>query len=119
MINYGVGSNSNTVYCDIDGTLIIWPGGKGGSTKIAKREKLSPKINNIVVDILKSEKSKGSTIILWSAGGKEHCKWSAEFCGITNIVDVYLRKPNIFIDDNHKWISNKRRTYINQDGLIL
>lgn len=96
----------------------MWPGGKAGSTRIAKPRGLSPDINTVVVDLLKSEKQKGSTIVLWSIGGTAHCKWAAEFCGIKDIVDIYLRKPNIFIDDNHKWFVSKKRTHINPDGTI-
>jgi hypothetical protein len=110
-----------TVFSDIDGCLILWPGPKPGSSRYyrASKEKEIPKPNAKIVEYLKSKKKEGFTIVLWSIGGAEHCRWAAKLCGIENIVDYCLAKPIIMVDDHHKWYLNPKRTWVDENGEVI
>ena len=108
-----------TVYSDVDGCLINWPGPKAGSSRYAKKYGGDPIPNPLIVDYLKQKKKEGFTIVLWSIGGVEHCKWAAELCRIHDIVDHYIAKPSILIDDCHRWYHNKNRVWVNENGKVI
>lgn len=48
---------------------------------------------------LKEHKSRGTTVVLWSAAGSEWAAKAARILGIESWVDVCLSKPNWVFDD--------------------
>ncbi len=116
MTMYGVAEETKTtIYTDVDGCLIFWPGPKKGSTRYSRRTGELPVPNNKIVSYLRQKYTEGFTIILWSMGGAEHCKWAAKLCGMEDIVSKYLVKPGTLVDDNHKWYF-RNRIWIDENG---
>lgn len=86
------------IYCDVDGTLLIWPNVAGrpgrGADDIVNEE---PKINVGLVQRLKAwKKETGGTIIIWTGGGKEHAEYARRLTGLDA---VCLSKPKYVVDD--------------------
>ncbi len=50
-------------------------------------------------------KAEGATLYLWSSGGAEYCKTTADELGITDCFEDFLPKPTVYIDDQpvHEW----------------
>ena len=41
----------------------------------------------------------GCHLFLWSTGGGDYCRRVAKRCGITQLFEAFLPKPDIYIDD--------------------
>ena len=67
---------------DVDGTLII-----------------AGKPNTQLIQRLKTYKSEGYALFLWSMRGREHCIKAAEITKTTDLFEQYLGKPGIIFDD--------------------
>lgn len=108
------------IFSDVDGTIIFWQNEDGTYTaptpKYAQEHNLDPKVNDRAVQFLRNRHAAGATIVLWSMGGEEHCRWAAKFCGIDNIVSNYLRKPTASMDDKPGW---KARYSYNEFGELV
>ena len=50
-------------------------------------------------------KAEGAALYLWSSGGAEYCKRTAEELGIIECFEAFLPKPHVYIDDQpvHEW----------------
>lgn len=87
-----------TIYVDVDGTLLIWPGkagrppreGEAGFGEI-------PKVNAPLVEALRRWHRDGKVLVFWSRGGTKHCEFAAQLCGLKP--NACLPKPRIAIDD--------------------
>lgn len=94
----------NTVYCDVDFTLLSWidPTVNGpGKVAVPFADKtvfLTP--HHYHIDLLKMYKKRGYFITVWSANGWEHSETACKVLELTDIVDVAMGKPSKYLDDN-------------------
>ncbi|HSI52101.1 MAG TPA: DUF705 domain-containing protein [Ideonella sp.] len=74
------------IYVDIDDTLVRSVG--------TKRIPMPA-----VIDDVRRLKQEGAILYLWSSGGAEYCKDTAEELGISHCFEAFLAKPTVYIDD--------------------
>lgn len=94
-----------TIFIDVDGTLVFWPGKDPG----VKTSTTTPEINTKLIEKIIEWKKQGNDIIVWSAAGKVHAKWVVGYVGIEKYVDYISAKPNIYVDDNFRWCDRIER----------
>ena len=83
---------TNTIFCDVDGTLLIWPT-LAGSPKAGE----TPTINQRLVNALLAWQQKsGGQLVIWSRTGLDHARMCARLVGLDAIC---LAKPDMMIDD--------------------
>lgn len=87
MVKIGRGE-TNHLYVDVDGTLLIWPTNPG-----SPRPGEQPRINVELVECIKRWQSvSGGQLVIWSMGGVKHCEMAAELCGF---IGVCIAKPDL------------------------
>lgn len=111
--------SSNVVYFDVDDTLIKYfpkPNEKlitidygfivetksyATSIQVAEHKKHT--------ELLKSLKQQGKTIVVWSAASGAWAKAVGDVLGLTPFVDIYLDKPEYYVDDLDatEWARNR------------
>lgn len=80
------------------------------------------RVNEEIVQILIEHKTRGHTIMVWSAGGVDWAELAIRKLGIEHAVDGYMCKPTWFYDDQPienlgktRWLGNpdwlKRKTF--------
>jgi len=74
------------VFVDIDDTII-----RSVGTKRIPMPNVISKVRQL--------KEEGVTLHLWSSGGAEYCRSTAEEFGISHCFEAFLPKPTIYIDD--------------------
>ncbi len=74
------------IYVDVDDTLVR----SVGTTRIP----MTP-----VIDHVRRLKADGAQLYLWSAGGADYCRSTAQELGIEDCFVAFLPKPRIMIDD--------------------
>ncbi|MFN4289591.1 MAG: hypothetical protein ACK4E7_01775 [Permianibacter sp.] len=74
------------VFVDVDDTLVRSVG--------AKRIPIPETIKKV-----RGIKAEGYSLFLWSSGGAEYARASADELGISHCFDGYLPKPTAYIDD--------------------
>jgi predicted HAD superfamily phosphohydrolase YqeG len=99
-----------TVFVDVDDTLIRSVG--------AKRIPMPGMIAKV-----RQLKAEGACLYLWSSGGAEYARASAEELGLESCFTAFLPKPDLYIDDQpvHEW-RGCRHVYPGGDtdpGLVL
>lgn len=77
---------NQVVYVDIDDTMIRSVG--------SKRIPMPGVIKNV-----RRLKASGATLYLWSSGGAEYCRTTAEELGLVDCFSGFLPKPTVYIDD--------------------
>jgi hydroxymethylpyrimidine pyrophosphatase-like HAD family hydrolase len=110
----------NTVFCDVDDTLVMWnatpdeleargvdftcPGAlvtidEDGTEGFAPewKQRLLPHRKHI--EQLKKHKQRGHTVIVWSAGGYDWAAAVVKALGLETYVDLVISKPTWFYDD--------------------
>lgn len=97
------------VACDVDDTLVMWPANKQIKKEWIRAKtiikihhglclyELKPHLAHI--QLLRKHKAEGHTIMVWSAGGFAWAKTVVEALGLTDIVDLVISKPSIYVDD--------------------
>jgi FMN phosphatase YigB (HAD superfamily) len=87
---------TKTVFVDVDDTLVRSVG--------TKRIPIPSVIKRV-----KQLKAEGAELYLWSTGGAEYARSSAQELGILDCFVDFLPKPTIMIDDQpvHEWKSCK------------
>ena len=106
------------VYCDVDGTLVLWDPTPEQSEKFGIditspcsfsiidgeaiptgtwTARLVP--HNVHIEQLKRFKMRGHTVVVWSAGGWDWCKVVVEALRIEPYVDLVISKPTWVMDD--------------------
>lgn len=76
------------IYVDVDDTLVHTVG--------SKRIPMT-----LVIERVRKLHAAGETLYLWSTGGGEYARQSAEELGITECFVAFLPKPQLMIDDQH------------------
>lgn len=104
-----------TVFCDIDGTLVIWHMDTHPNAitfdNYGNKVKLVPHKQNI--EELKLLCNKGYKIIVWSAAGSEWAKEVVKKLKLTKYVSLTISKPEFFIDDlkSDMFLPEKQRVF--------
>jgi len=81
------------IFVDVDDTLILWKDSVSG-------HEIPWKANWDLCRFLRRLKHFSNVrIVVWSAGGKDHCDWAVSELGLKDVIDLTLDKPNICIDD--------------------
>lgn len=91
----------DTVFVDVDGTLLIWPTGRAGEGQPIRNLDLCLK--------LQAWKTPDRRIYVWSKGGHAHARRAVEFCELGDIVSGCLEKPTRMVDDSFAWLDKVRR----------
>lgn len=99
---------------DVDDTLVVHKEDLRGLKTVwvkdpACNEEVKLGINMAMVKVLKEEKYRGSTIIVWSRGGWEWAKNVVEALGLQDSVDYVLTKPDTVYDDKPvtEWLTQR------------
>lgn len=95
-----------TLFVDVDGTLIIWSGAHPGRAFSG-----SPKVNTKLADWLITTK-KGNPnvqIYVWSRGGQQHARWAVQYAHLDGYVAQCMAKPDLFVDDSFTWLKKRSR----------
>lgn len=96
----------NTVYCDVDDTLVMWDDNFREPHEGAKKfldpydgssNYLTPHKKHI--ELLKKYKGRGVTVIVWSAAGVKWAESVVKTLGLVEYVELVITKPNKIIDD--------------------
>ena len=96
-----------TAFVDIDNTLLLWTGSVGDGT---------PRVNDRLIGALRAWKAKvKGAVYLWSFGGATHCRNAAKFTLIEDLVDGYVGKPSIIIDDDQSWLGARTAKFLPGD----
>jgi FMN phosphatase YigB (HAD superfamily) len=82
----------NTIYFDVDDTLVR----SYGKSRIP--------ISAAIAQVRALSES-GADLYLWSSGGAEYCRLTAQELGIEDCFTAFLPKPTIYVDDQpvHEW----------------
>lgn len=110
---------NQTVFCDVDDTLVLWNPTEEQRNKYGEVEIVCPGSFAIVdgemisspsftetlvpylphIEQLKKHKARGHTVVVWSAGGYDWAKVAVEALGLTQYVDLVISKPTWAYDD--------------------
>lgn len=73
----------------------------GGSIKV--------KVHEAMVRLLREEKSRGATVIVWSRGGYQWAYDVIEALDLIPYVDIVMSKPCFYFDDStvEKWMESR------------
>jgi len=116
--------SNKILYCDVDGTLLMYNGNDGSFSAIdkqsiaikcpftenrddhavAKYYYLRP--NHNTIQYLKDYKAMGYTIVVWSAASWVWAEAAVKALKLEDIVDYVMSKPDVVIDDlePNEWI---------------
>lgn len=114
--------SSNTIFFDVDDTLIMW-GRKyrEGRTDIIRvedpflRESMTFVPNITHINILKRNHLQGRQVVVWSAAGFLWAKTIVEKLGLEEYVTLILQKPTIYVDDKAIDTWKPQRIYLDTD----
>ena len=90
----------DSIFCDVDGTLLIWSGPHPGRVPRPGEAHHGepPMVNTPLVESLRLWQEPGRYLAIWTRGGADKAREAAERCGL--VADAYLLKPRLAID-NH------------------
>lgn len=90
------------LFVDVDGTLLMWPGGKPGRVPRAGEpgHGQTPDINRAMLEIIVQELDRGNEVVIWSTGGTDHAKMAAKLCELPASV-ICIGKPGVCYDDGN------------------
>lgn len=84
---------TNHIYVDVDGTLLIWPTVPG-----SPRPGETPRVNKQLVRRLKDYQARyGAQLVIWTMGGTKHAEMARERCGLDGA--ICIAKPDLAVDD--------------------
>lgn len=100
-----------SVYVDVDGTLLLWPGRSPGAVPRPAEAGHGepPAVNEPLVDVVKKWHRDGRTPVVWSQGGAKHARMAADLCGLAP--GACLRKPAAVVDDHLTWFVPGAKRY--------
>lgn len=102
--------DANTVFFDVDGTLILHDVDCPPELMEAEGIPIVRKFGNGTIreffvphqthiNLLKEFKEKGKVIVVWSQGGSDWCELVVHALGIVPWVDLIVNKPAWWVDD--------------------
>lgn len=110
---------TNSLFVDVDGTLLMWPepGRPGGPTADQRLQLATqlligilqwpgmPTINRRLVHEIKEwHRASGGTLVIWSMNGAAHATGARDLCEFGKEGVLCIAKPDLAIDDNpHVW----------------
>lgn len=87
---------TKTVYCDVDGTLLIWRGPKPGSDTGQGFDVNWPLVSALRVWL---QADPANRVVIWIMGGIPHSREAQEACGMNWSQVSCAAKPDLIIDD--------------------
>lgn len=114
--------SDNPIYFDVDETLIFWKTDQDPNDVVIKIVnpyqsfkyiEVVPHLRNI--EMLKDNKGKGRSVIVWSAGGVFWAKNVVEALNIQSYVDLILPKPVMYADDTDMKDWGCQRIFLGKD----
>lgn len=93
------------IYVDIDGTLTHWPRKGWGPPRLD------------VIEAVKKAIKDGHEVVLWSAGGAEYARQTAEKYGIKAI--ACMCKPGLVVDNDPHIRPPKRMRLIKPEEFVV
>lgn len=99
--------DKDTVFWDIDDTLVVWDTWQGREDEILIFDEPRYRSINVVphyehITLLKKHKKMGKNpTVVWSAGGSEWAAAVVKKLGLEEYVDVIMCKPKYYYDDLH------------------
>lgn len=120
--NCHVLESSNTIFFDVDETLICWDHfTELHNRKISIKDpymdghivKCIPHLTHI--NIMKRNKEQGRTVIVWSAGGHKWAQAVVEALKLEKYVSLIMDKPSLIVDDISMDDWHPKRIYIQKD----
>lgn len=108
--------NERMIFCDVDDTLVMHkeerPGGWDNVAIVPDRvtgKDLVLLVNTAMVKLVREEKHRGATIVVWSRGGYE---WAADVVtalGLEDVVELVMSKPLVYFDDKpvQEWLTDR------------
>lgn len=102
----------NPLYVDVDGTILFWPAPNQGHHQSGTE----PVVNEDLMIVLKHYKQSrpNSKLIAWSANGEEYARRWLTYCGIVDVFDLVLGKPQGFVDDTFDWLMIRPKFLVRQ-----
>lgn len=104
--------DKNTVFFDVDGTLVLWETdctpelleaeGIHFDRQVQKniiKEMMVP--HRVHIELLKEFKQKGKVVVVWSQGGSDWAETVVKTLGLEEFVDLVVSKPHWWVDDVH------------------
>jgi len=78
--------DTRTIFVDVDGTLLFWPGKNPGGPPRNGEEGYGkePEVNVGLVEHIREKIKEGVTVVVWITGGPEHAKMAVRLCGLIN-----------------------------------
>lgn len=111
-------NNENTVFFDVDDTLISTT--MEGDNVVTIEDVIEEKVIRAItldanIRLLKEEKHKGQYIVVWSRGGAYWAQAVIKALDLKNYVDLVIAKPLAYVDDKdvkewlpyRVWLSNE------------
>jgi phosphoserine phosphatase len=97
-------NTDNTVFFDVDDTLVMWSESDIYKTRIEIKDPYSEGtehlyVNDSHVKMLKRMKNRGKTIVVWSHGGYLWAQAVVEALELTEFVDLAMTKMEDYVDD--------------------
>lgn len=116
--------SSNTIFIDVDDTLVMWGdhNHKGKTSRliripdphlVGENVYLLPHTTHI--NILKRNHAQGRTVIVWSAAGHEWAQAVVKALDLEKFVSLILGKPILYVDDRPMESWGCMRTYLSKD----
>jgi len=93
--------NIESLFVDVDGTLVFWEGKPGRVFRGVPREDLHKhcRVNEELVEALKRWSNEDNFLVVWTTGGKAHADWAVKLTGLEGFVNMVCGKPHALIDD--------------------
>lgn len=97
-------ANENTVYIDVDGTLVLPPSDSSSDYHVKVYDPIEDKLVRLrvhepMVRLLKEEYARGSYVTVWSRGGHAWAESVVKALGIKHCVHQVMSKPMSYFDD--------------------
>lgn len=111
--------NESIIFFDCDDTLVMWGLDPINPAYVinpyyGESERLAPHKGHIKV--LKERKARGSTIVVWSAGGYKWAEAVVKALNLEEYVDLCMTKPHAYVDDKTAAEIMGERIYLPYSG---
>lgn len=111
--------NELLVFFDVDDTLVMWEPLSPDHIEVKNPYNTDSdwvKPHQGHIKILKDRHARGSTIIVWSAGGYKWAHAVVEALGLSQYVSFIMSKPFMYVDDKEASQILGERLYLGKDS---